>query len=276
VAVEPVQQVAEEPQQPQLTVLGEFEDVLDPRRSRMQARSRQLMVTELQGLESLFASVPKDAADRPKLMRRLSEGYVELEAAAARDRNEALQRSRQGAARTDAKKWKDEVTKAERIEMAASKAAVKYYSLLVQQYPQFCLSPNAVDSSKSTGCNDETLYYLGLEYLRQKSFDNGRKTFLQLLQQYPKSELAAPTYFVFGELFRNEAPGDPSKWPLAQQAYAEVVKYPTARILPAGLLRLGEAYEAQGDTAKAKATYKELLDKFPGTDVAARVPDAMR
>src|SRR5262249_43932324 len=60
----------------------------DERRNRLQARSRQLLVTEIQGLESLFASTPKNAPDRPKLMRRLAEGYVELESAAFRDKTE--------------------------------------------------------------------------------------------------------------------------------------------------------------------------------------------
>ena len=60
----------------------------DERRNRLEARSRQLLVTEIQGLESLFQTTPKDAADRPGLMRRLAEGYVELESAATRDKTE--------------------------------------------------------------------------------------------------------------------------------------------------------------------------------------------
>src|SRR5439155_10860003 len=53
----------------------------DQRRNRLQARSRQLLVTEIQNLESLYSTTPKNAPDRPKLMRRLSESYVELESA---------------------------------------------------------------------------------------------------------------------------------------------------------------------------------------------------
>ncbi|MCK6587122.1 MAG: hypothetical protein L6Q76_06005, partial [Polyangiaceae bacterium] len=60
----------------------------DERRNRLAARSRQLLVTEIQGLESLYSSTPKNAPDRPKLMRRLAEGYVELESAAFRDKTE--------------------------------------------------------------------------------------------------------------------------------------------------------------------------------------------
>lgn len=35
----------------------------DERRNRLAARSRQLLVTEIQGLESLYASTPKNAPD---------------------------------------------------------------------------------------------------------------------------------------------------------------------------------------------------------------------
>ena len=61
----------------------------DERKSRLQARARALLVTEIQGLESLFRTTPKNAPDRPQLARRLAEDYVELERAAFRDKTEA-------------------------------------------------------------------------------------------------------------------------------------------------------------------------------------------
>src|SRR5947207_1708009 len=54
----------------------------DERRSRLAARVRALLVTEIQGLESLYAATPKTSPDRPQLVRRLAEDYVELESAA--------------------------------------------------------------------------------------------------------------------------------------------------------------------------------------------------
>src|SRR5262249_23066540 len=44
----------------------------DERRNRLAARAKALLITEIQGLESLFASTPKSNPDRPKLMRRLA------------------------------------------------------------------------------------------------------------------------------------------------------------------------------------------------------------
>src|SRR5262249_44848498 len=43
----------------------------DERRSRLAARVRTLLITEIQGLESLYAATSKTSPDRPQLMRRL-------------------------------------------------------------------------------------------------------------------------------------------------------------------------------------------------------------
>jgi len=112
----------------------------DERRNRLAARSRQLLVTEIQGLESLFASTPKNAPDRPKLMRRLAEGYVELESAAFRDKTE------NGIKADEAKRknpkavgsFVEEAGKAGKILDASRQAAIKYYTLLKNQYPKWC------------------------------------------------------------------------------------------------------------------------------------------
>ena len=61
----------------------------DSRKNRLQARSRALLITEIQGLERLYRSTPKKSPDRPQLIRRLAEGYVELESAALRDKTAA-------------------------------------------------------------------------------------------------------------------------------------------------------------------------------------------
>src|SRR5688572_22720376 len=57
----------------------------DARKTRLQARSRALLITEIQGLERLYKQTPQKSKDRPQLVRRLAEGYVELESAANRD-----------------------------------------------------------------------------------------------------------------------------------------------------------------------------------------------
>lgn len=54
----------------------EFDEVRDPRRAS--TRAKALIVTELIGLEQLYATTATTSQDRPTLIRRLAEDYVEL------------------------------------------------------------------------------------------------------------------------------------------------------------------------------------------------------
>ncbi len=239
-----------------------FATIVDPRRALLEPRSRQLLISEIQALEVLFQSMAKDAADRPRLMRRLAEGYVELSAAAARDEKAA----------TDQK----EVEKAKKIEIASRASAIKNYSALTLQYPKFCASFDANDRSKSTGCMDEPGYYLSLEYVRSGQLDKARKSLLQLIQSWPASRFVPHAYFQFGELFMADAQADVSKLALAEQSYLEASKYNDSPIAPAALFRLGQVYEAKQDMGRARSIYKRLLRSHPKSSAAGMVPAGMR
>jgi TolA-binding protein len=236
----------------------------DERRNRLAARSRQLLVTEIQGLESLFASTPKNAPDRPKLMRRLAEGYVELESAAFRDKTEngmkadEAKRKNPGAAAG----FQQEATKADKILVAARQAAIKYYTLLKNQYPKWCQNTNPSDPAKSTGCTDEVLYYLAYEYEQGNQLDPARKVYLELIQNWPQSKFIPNAYLAFGELFFNEAQGDPSKWAFAEQSYNEVIKYPPPdnKVWGYAHYKLGYVYWNKGDFPRAMSELKKTIE----------------
>lgn len=235
-----------------------FDTVVDPRPGRHKPRARQLLVTELQALERLFQAAPKSSPDRPRIARRLAENYVELSAAAAQEAKLAAN----GVAAEKAKK----------IELASRTAAIKYYKLLIQDYPKFCLSASASSPVGGTGCSDEALYYVSLEYVRSGQRDDARKSMLQLIQNYPQSAFVPHTFFGFGEMFFQEALGDPSKWVLAEQSYKETAKYTSSPIAPWALLRLAEIYVKKGDQAQAQATLQKIARDYPGSAAAQSVP----
>src|SRR5262249_41626531 len=99
----------------------------DERRARMAQKQRQLLVTEIQGLESLFSTTPKSSQDRPKLMRRMADGYVELESAAFRDKTEASMKADEAKAKGSGNvaAMREEATKAGKILDAARQQAIK-------------------------------------------------------------------------------------------------------------------------------------------------------
>ena len=125
----------------------------DDRTSRLKARQKGLLVTEIQGLENLFSSTGRGATDRPTLARRLAEDYVELESAAFRDKTNA-EIARDGAKKTNpsqAGQFQTQANSADNVQKAARNKAIQYYSLVKNDYPAY---PQL----------DEVLYFLAYEY----------------------------------------------------------------------------------------------------------------
>src|SRR6188768_161030 len=222
----------------------------DTRQNRLQARARALLITEIQGLERLYKRTPKKSPDRPQLVRRLAEGYVELESAAQRDKIAA------DIAAQDAKRKKQDATKhrhdaaaAEKILGAARKSAIAYYTLMKTDYP---------DYSKI----DEVLYYLAYEYEQGGDLKNARATYFELIQKAPKSAYIPNAYLAFGELFFQEAQGDPSKWELSAAAYKEVIKYPppTNKVYGYARYKLGYVFWNKGEYANALNEFKQVIE----------------
>jgi len=256
----------------------------DERRAKMQKKSKQLLVTEVQGLESLFADTKKNSPDRPKLARRLAEGYVELEAAAFREQTEAEIRAQDAKRKKQddaAKKETDAAGKSKQVVAAARKSAIKYYTLLKDNYSKWCLSPNGQDATKSSGCGDEVLYYLAYEYEQAKDFDNARKVYFELTGNWKTSKYRPNAYLAFGELFFQEAQSDPSKWGFAQQSYEEVIKVPPPdnKVYGYALYKLGYVHWNLGEYEKAVDSFKKTIEyggKFSNLPNASQLATSSR
>jgi tetratricopeptide (TPR) repeat protein len=243
----------------------------DERKNRLQARARKLLITEITGLEGLYGTTRKKSPDRPQLVRRLAEGYVELESAANRDKIQAEIDA------DDAKKKKDktkydksrgEAGKAKKVLDSARQNAIKFYNVMKKDYPNY---------SKI----DEVLYYLAYEYEQAADLDNARKVYFELIQKAPKSKYIPNAYLAFGELFFQEAMGDPSKWALSAEAYKQVLKYPPPdnKVWGYAHYKLGYVYWNTGDYAKAIQEFKETIefgDKYADQPNAAQLQKAAR
>jgi tetratricopeptide (TPR) repeat protein len=218
---------------------------------RFPGRSRALIVTELQGLEASLAASPAGAPERPALMHRLAEGYSELERAAEADRDSAPPGI-------------PEAVKAGEIAALARKVAIKYYLRLAQQYAQWCAAP-------PNGCADESLYYVALAFERAGQLDDARKVHLDLIQSWPASRYIPFAFLAFGELFLEAGQRDPSKLRFAEQAYAEVSKYPPPHNHVYGYseYRLGQVYAWQGDNARALVHLQKATAYAEGSGDAA-------
>jgi len=168
---------------------------IDPRRLRVRGaqKSRALIVTELRGLESLVAATPRSSPDRPKLLRRLADGYVELQDAALQDASSgdpSQARSARG------------------VYVAARQATMKWYRAL------------RGDPACVAGCRQEVSYFLGLEDWSAGDLDEARRLFLDIVQGgADQPSYVARVYFLFGIMF--DAEGAAS---LAERSFREAAK----------------------------------------------------
>ena len=236
------------------------------RRNLASVRSIQLLVTQIQGLESLLASTPTTAPDRPALLRRLADIYVELEASAFRKKIESRAHADEIRREnpTGAVTARTEGDRSEKIEVSARQAAVKNYERLRADYPRWCQSTGP----KSGGCLDEVLYNLAYEYEQDQKLDQARKVYLGLVSTFPQSRYIPNAYLAFGELFFTEAQGDPTRWALAEQSYKEVTRYPAPEntVLGYSHYKLAYVYWNKGDFLQALSEFKKTIDvgaQFP-------------
>lgn len=241
----------------------------DTRKTRLQARARALLIAEIQGLERLFRQTKKNSPDRPQLVRRLAEGYVELESAALRDKIAAEIKAQDAKAKKqDASKFRNEAAQAGKIVSAARDKAIAYYTLMKNDYPNY---------SKL----DEVLYYLAYEYEQKGDYKNARTVYYELIQKSPKSPYIPNAYLAFGELFFQEAQGDPSKWDLAAAAYMEVIKFPPPNNKVYGYARYKLAYVHwnKGEYPQALNEFKKVIeygDQYSDLPNAAQLAKAAR
>ncbi|MGO9714615.1 MAG: tetratricopeptide repeat protein [Polyangiaceae bacterium] len=223
----------------------------DERKNKLQSRARALLVTEISGLENLFGSTPKNSPDRVDLARRLAEDYVELESAAFREKTQA-EVDRDSLKKTNPAAAGQKQTVAQQANTIMGRARVqaeKYYGVITNEYPNYRLL-------------DEVLYYLAYEYEQANENDKARKVYFQLIQTRPNSKYIPNAYLAFGELFFNEAQGDPSKWDTAAQAYMQVIKYPPPdnKVYGYAWYKLAYVFWNEGDFPKALNAFKKTID----------------
>ncbi len=242
----------------------------EQRTNVLKSRQRALLVTEISQIERLFKTTPANAPDRPTIARRLAETYVELESTAFREKTEN-EVKRDGLKKTnpaEAGKAQTQVNSANQIMLNARKFAIQYYTLIKDQYTNY---PQL----------DEVLYYLAYEYEQGNDLQHARQVYYELIRQRPNSKYIPNAYLAFGELFFNEAQGDPSKWDLAAEAYKKVIDYPPPenKVYGYAWYKVAYVFWNQGTFDKALNAFKKTIDygtQYTQLPNAAKLADSAR
>jgi hypothetical protein len=251
--------------------------IRDARQISMKQRALALLVTEIQGLEGLYRDTQIRSKDRPMLLRRLAEDYVELENAAftektqAEIKRDAVKKSNP----TEAGKQQSIVTARQKTMDLSRKAAVKYYTTLVTDYSGQPSTNFPQNPPPAYALLDEVYYYLAYEYEQAGDTANARRVYLDLITKTPNSKYISNAYLAFGELFFNEALSDPAKWDPAKQAYQKVISKPPPenKVYGYAWYKLAYVFWNQGDLPHALDAFKKVIDF--GTQYA-QLPNAKK
>lgn len=125
-------------------------------------RSTQLVVVELVNVERLLAATEKNDIDRPRLVDRLAQGYVELATTYAAD------------GRSDA-------------ERTARERAIAHLTTLLDEYPAHCTAPRA--AAEKRGCADAQLLLRGEQLQALGEREQACQSYRTLLDRFESSEL---------------------------------------------------------------------------------------
>ena len=182
----------------------------DTRKTRLQARARALLITEIQGLERLFKTHAEELAGSP--------------AAHAAPRRSATSSSSRAAFRDKIAGRHQGATTPRRRTRSGAPAAVPGRRSPGRedregraQEGDRVLHAHEERATRTTRRSTRSSTTSRTSTSRRSDLDNARKVYFELIQKAPKSPYIPNAYLAFGELFFNEAQGDPSKWELAAQ-----------------------------------------------------------
>ena len=126
-------------------------------------------------------------------------------------------------------------------------------------------APEAVPADAAPGGLDlQALYDTSFERFQRGEFDAAEIGFRQVLDRFPRSDLADNAQYWIAESY--ERRGDEARALLEFRAVVE--RYPEGTKVPDALLKVARALERQGDRTSAFEIYRELVKRYPGTVAA--------
>ena len=109
----------------------------------------------------------------------------------------------------------------------------------------------------------EELYGVGVEQLRQRSYQTARIAFREIVEQHPDHARAPAAMYYLGETFEAEDPDS-----AAAMWETVVERYPESPRAPSALYKLGLLFEQRGDVPTARLHYNRVIVGYPNSDEA--------
>jgi tol-pal system protein YbgF len=119
---------------------------------------------------------------------------------------------------------------------------------------------------QGVSATEQSIYGQAFDALKAGSYSVAISGFQSFLKQYPASALAPNAQYWLGEAhYVNQ------DFAAAGVAFQTVLdKWPSSGKAPDAMLDLGNTQLAQGKTAKGRATLRQVISQYAGTDAASR------
>jgi len=121
--------------------------------------------------------------------------------------------------------------------------------------------------------NDEQgEYQAAFNLIRDKKYDQATAALNGFAKKYPDGSLTPNAYYWLGEVHLVKADYEP-----ALQAFGLLLnRYPQHRKVPDAKYKLGTIYRSLGDSSRASAILREVVDQHPGSSAARLAESELR
>jgi TolA-binding protein len=130
-------------------------------------------------------------------------------------------------------------------QMGDEKEAMARFKMLRAKYPDSSLTP-------------EIMWWLGEYYYRHNDLDLARRYFSSLIQDFPKSNLIADSYYAIGTSFTEE-----SKYDEAVENFKKVVELGKSDLGAQAAIAIADIYVKQDKLKSSLEAYEEIAKRYP-------------
>jgi tol-pal system protein YbgF len=119
---------------------------------------------------------------------------------------------------------------------------------------------------------EQQIYQTAYDLIKAKKYNEAVAALQKMLQKYPSGQFAANAHYWLGELY-----GLLNKNELSAQEFSTVVNdYPDSPKIADAQLKVGLIYSGQFKWVDAKAAFKKVINRYPGTSSARLAAEQLK
>jgi tol-pal system protein YbgF len=132
--------------------------------------------------------------------------------------------------------------------------------------------PKPVLQSQPNVLEEQQIYQTAYDLIKSKKYNEAVSALQKMLQRYPSGQFAANAHYWLGELYGLLNKNDAS----ANEFAIVVKKYPDSPKVSDAELKLGFIYLGQFKWTEAKAVFKNVVNRYPGTASARTAAEQLK